>query len=157
MGRWYLALAVLALASCTTTRTRHVWSVREVVQNRQSLDGKTITIRGWLEDCRYLSCGLYDSAEEARRARDPDRIPLPGDEHGIGYYLSLGGYPWFDREAAEHACRRLRSQSRCGGIYVDLIARVDDRCMSDPVEGWIALCTDRPDTLVPIRIVRWSR
>jgi hypothetical protein len=133
MHRSYPVLAALALTACVTTTRGDSWSVRQVVENRHSLDGTTIIVRGWLADCRRLSCGLYDSREEERADR-------------IHYYLSIAATPWFDREVEPYT-----------PSYVVLAARLNDMCISDPAAETIAACADRPDTLVPIRIVRWGR
>jgi hypothetical protein len=112
-----------------------VWSVREVMDNRQLVNGKTVTVRGWIEHCQRLSCAFYDSPSELRT-----------DHANVGYWLGVGGHPSFDREAAAHIPG-----------YVVLTARVDIGCMNDPKNEVIALCTDRATTLSPLHIVRWER
>ena len=145
--RLSLALAALAMTSCiTSSPAGRVWSVRQVIENQDALDGRVITVRGWVRYCERLGCALYDSRAEERLDRDPDRGPGPGDPYGLGFHLSIGGYPWFDEQA------HLNAPS-----YVVMVAKVDGRCMNDPKEGIIAACTDRPDTLVPIRILRWGK
>ena len=143
---WLLALAVLALASCVTQPDGTVWSVRQVMDNPEAAEGKVINVRGWVQHCERLGCGLYDSREEYRRSQDPDRGPGPGDPEGLGFDLSIGTSAWFDEEAALNA-----------PSYVVMTVRVDGRCMNDPKYGIIAACTDRSDTLVPIRILRWGK
>jgi hypothetical protein len=145
VNRSYFALAALALASCVTAAGEDVWSVRQVIENQYELKGKVIRVRGWMDHCERLGCPLWDSPEEARRFREHDRSPRPGDEHALGFDLGLGGYPWFDREAEAII-----------PSYVVLTVRVSGRCMNDPAEGIIAACTDRGTSLVPIRIVRWG-
>ncbi|HEY5722898.1 MAG TPA: hypothetical protein VIT45_11310 [Allosphingosinicella sp.] len=146
MNRWSLAFAALSLASCATRPDGPVWSVRQVMDNSEAVEGKVIDIRGWVQRCERLGCGLYDSREEYRRSQDPDRGPGPGDPEGLGFHLSIGTSAWFDEEAALNA-----------PSYVIMTARVDGRCMNDPKHGTIALCIDRSGTLEPIRIIRWGK
>ena len=112
-----------------------VWSVREVMDNRHMVHGKTITVRGWMQHCQRLSCVLYDSPKEVSTG-----------PASIGYWLGVGGYPSFDRDAATHIPG-----------YVLLTARVDTGCMNDPRNEVIAVCTDRATALSPVGIVRWER
>lgn len=146
VNRWFLAFAPLALASCVTLPDGPVWSVRQVMDNSDAVDGKVINIRGWVQHCERFGCGLYDSREEYRRDQDPDRGPGPGDPYGLGFHLSIGTSAWFDEEAALNA-----------PSYVVMTARVDGRCMDDPKFGDIAVCTDRSNTLEPVRIIRWGK
>jgi hypothetical protein len=124
---------MLALAACTTASEERPWTVRQVLENRQSLNGKTIVLKGWSDSCQRLSCTLYDSPDEVRKER-------------ANYWVSVGGYPSFDQAAAA----RVPS-------YVVMVARVKTRCMNDPSGETIALCADRPSSIVPLRILRWSK
>ena len=117
-----------------------------MIENQDDLDGKTVTVRGWVQNCERLSCGLHDSRAEYRRNLSPEPVPGPGDPHGLGFHLSIGASQWFDEEAALNA-----------PSYVVMTARVDTRCMNVPKDGLIAACTDRPNTLAPIKIIGWGK
>jgi hypothetical protein len=119
-----------ALSACVAGPTERPLSVRQVIENAQALDGREITVAGWIQACRHLSCSLHASAEEAGRER-----PV--------YFLSIGRSGWFDAFARRNAPARIA-----------LRARVDARCITDPASGIIAACTDRPASLDPRGLVR---
>lgn len=124
-----LPFVILAVSACVTAPTERPLTVREIVENAEVLDGKEVVVSGWLEKCQHLSCGIFDSANEV----DKD----------FSYYLSIGPSPWFDSFA----------QRAAPGPIV-LRARIHDRCISNPATQIIAVCADRPSTLVPLALVR---
>jgi hypothetical protein len=125
-----LPFLILALSACVAGPPERPLSVRYVVENAGVLDGRDIVVSGWLQACQHLSCSLYDSAEEAGK-------------DSPSYFLSIGRSPWFDSFARRSAPTR-----------ITLRARVDASCISDPATGVFALCTDRPNSLEPLGLVR---
>ena len=67
-GVTLLAGAVL-LAGCAFSQPADVLTVEEVIQDISStdskLDGKTISIQGWLGSCGGTDCALYATSEDA--------------------------------------------------------------------------------------------
>ena len=122
-------LLIFALQASAAESTERPLSVREVMENAEALDGREISVSGWVQECHSLSCSLYASRREARR-QEPR------------YWLSIGSSPWFDAFARRNAPAR-----------VTLRARFDARCVSDPADGVIALCADRVRSLDPLAIV----
>lgn len=122
-------LLFLALQAAVPAQGERPLSVREVMENAGTLDGREIVVSGWIEECHRLSCTLYASRREARKDW-PD------------YWLSIGSSGWFDSFAARNAPTR-----------VTLRARFDARCVTDPASGIIALCADRVNSLAPIALV----
>ena len=123
------ALLILPLSACVTDASERPLSVREVVRQAAALDGQEVVVRGWIEECQHLSCSLYASPGERGR----DRV----------YYLSVGASKWFDAFAAQNA-----------PTFVTFRARVDARCIDDPADDVILACSDRVNSLSPIRLVR---
>jgi hypothetical protein len=124
-----LPFLLLALSGCVAGPAGRPLSVREVVERAEALDGREIVVAGWLDQCHRFSCGLYASAKEV--------------EKDLPYYLSIGPSPWFDSYARSAAPTR-----------IVLRARLNDRCISDPATGIIAVCGDRARTLEPLALVR---
>ena len=118
-----------ALGGCVTHHSQHPMTVQQVVQEARTLDGQEVVVTGWLQECRRLSCPLYASAEEAEKEQPS--------------FLSIGPSVWFDPLSLHLARTR-----------ITLRARFNSRCVSDPASGVIAVCTDRPASLEPIRMIR---
>ena len=125
-----LPLLLLALHGSAAEPADRPMTVREVMESAEALDGREITVSGWVEECRRLSCPLFQSRREARRTWPR-------------YWLSVGGSPWFDSFASRNAPGR-----------VTLRARLDARCVTDPRTEVFALCGDRAGSLHPLAIVR---
>jgi hypothetical protein len=125
-------LLSVTLSACVTGGDSRPWTVRQVVEKAEVLNGTEVVVAGWLETCQRLSCALYDSPAEATK-------------DGPTAYLSVGSSDWFDAEAR-----------RNGPAHVIIRARVDSRCISDPRQNVMKLCTDRPGDLHPLEIIRWS-
>jgi hypothetical protein len=124
-----IPLAFLALCACAAGPRERPLTVREVVENAQTLDGEVVVVSGWIERCHRISCGIFESADEVDR--------------DFPYYLSIGSSRWFDAFA-----------QRAGPTHVVLRARLRSRCISDPATRIIAACADRPGTLEPIALIR---
>ncbi|HEX6375587.1 MAG TPA: hypothetical protein VFZ91_07685 [Allosphingosinicella sp.] len=125
----FLPFSLLALSGCMAGATERPLSVREVVENARTLDGREIVVAGWLERCQSRSCGIHASADEV------------GDD--FPYYLSIGPSRWFDSFARRTAPTR-----------IVLRARLHDRCISDPAARIIAACADRAGTLEALAVIR---
>ena len=125
----FLPVLLLALSACVAGPGERPLNVRQVVENARALDGQEIVVSGWIEQCQRLFCSLYDSSEEV------------GKEWP--YFLSIGPSRWFDAFAERHAPTR-----------VTLRARLNNRCISDPGRGNIAVCADRANSLEPLSLVR---
>lgn len=127
-----LAACLLATPAVGAAReNERVWTVREVAKNAAALDGKKIVIRGRLERCYYLSCGLIEVGT------------FEGEQ--VRFYLSIGSDKEFDRQAAS----RLPS-------YVEMRVKVRNVCVTDPETDIITACGDRPGTLKPIKVLAWT-
>ena len=125
MQKFVAVLVLLNLSACAVTAERPR-TVKQVIENHEDLNGKLVTVSGWLGECQRLSCPLYDSREEAQKANP--------------YFLSIGGDYWFD------FLTRGKSPSQ-----ITLRGRVNSRCIDE-----ITLCTDRSDDLVPVQIIEWD-
>jgi hypothetical protein len=105
-------------------------SVTEVIARHRELNGRQVIVRGWLDRCRTLSCGLFASRKAAVIHRYGDDM------------LSIGWSKAFDRELLNR-----------GPVEILLRARVNDTCMRPEI-----ICLDRADELQPIKILRvWRR
>lgn len=125
-----LPLLFLALHGSAAQPAERPMTVREVMERAEALDGREIVVSGWVEECRRLSCPLFQSRREARR-------------EWPRYWLSVGSSPWFESFARRNVPGRMT-----------LRARLDARCVTDPRTEVIALCSDRAGSLHPLAIVR---
>jgi hypothetical protein len=124
-----LLLSLLAVLGCLAGPSASPLTVREVVVEAQSLNGREIIVEGWLEQCQRLSCPLFATPEDVR-SDDP-------------YFLSIGSAPWFDIEMREAM-----------PTWIVLRARFHDICVIDPASRIYAACSDRPETLEPLALIR---
>lgn len=125
-----LLTLLLAAHAISTGTPQNPLSVRQVMENAETFDGREVVLSGWLEDCLGLSCLFFASRAESRK-------------HPPRYLLSIGSSAWFDAFARRH---------RPGPVV--LRARFDARCVTDPRTDVIAVCTDRARSLDPVAIVR---
>ena len=125
-----LLLSLALQASAPPPPRERVLSVREVMENIELYDGRVIVVTGWIDHCEYLSCSLFASKAEVKK-------------EWPRYGLSIGASPWFDAFVLDRAPARITFR-----------ARFDGRCVTDPRDNVIALCTDRVRSLNPIAIVR---
>jgi hypothetical protein len=114
---------VLATSGCVSLRSAGALTVAEVTSSIVQLDGKTVTVRGWLDVCQHLSCGLFPSKEAAIERQYGDQM------------LSIASTPDFDDQAEGR-----------GPAEVLLVARVS----ADFRTKYI--CMDRAHELQPIAI-----
>ena len=124
----FLSFLLLVLGGCATSPQERPLTVQQVVERAEALDGREITVSGWIEECWPRGCVLYASRKEASKE-------LP-------YFLSVGPSQWFDTFAARHTPGR-----------VTLRARFNAHCITDPGTGAIAVCADRVSNLEPIRVL----
>ena len=124
---WPLALLLIA-ASPASART---YSVAEVMQHHEVLNGKRVQVRGWIAVCQKLGCLLQVS---------PDRSE----------WISIGTSPSFDR-----AVRRYQPDA----IEVVVEGIVHRECFDhskdadrDLMDGEI--CVDRADELAQPQLMR---
>lgn len=139
-----LAIALPAAASCQSGEPP-LFSVAELVPRIDELNGKTVRVAGYLDDCGGYSCDLYPSKAdvavwdrafaELRRTNRPVLPELP--------VLGIGtGDKWeFDAKAAPFT-----------GRYVVITGKVDNRCRYKGERG----CTDRSPDLDPTGIAAWT-
>jgi hypothetical protein len=115
---------LLVLAACAAVQNQPSLTVRDVAGDIHRFDGRVVTIRGWLDECKQLSCGLFQTREEATA-------------HQYGnHMLSIGSTKSFDRQALDR-----------GPAEVILRARVDAACRDPEV-----VCMDRASELVPVSV-----
>jgi hypothetical protein len=122
-GKFVLLSVGLLAASCVSLRSAGAVTVPEITSSIAQFDGKTVRMRGWLDVCQDLSCGLFASKEAA--------IERQYGEH----MLSIGSTPEFDDEAVGR-----------GPAEVVIVARMSADCRTKYV------CMDRAHDLRPIAI-----
>ena len=116
-------MALFGLSACVSLRSAGALNVPEVVANFAAYDGRTVRVRGWLDTCQMLSCGLFATKEEALN-------------RGYGeHMLSVGSTPDFDDQAVGR-----------GPAEVIIVARVNSDCRSK------FICMDRANELEPLAI-----
>jgi len=125
MRRRFLLMALLAAAP-VLAETLTPLSVVEVMTRKAELDGKVVTVRGWLDRCANLSCGLYPTREAARSS-------------GNRPFLSIGASPVVDNHL---------DLVRNAEVVIE--ARFDAKCV--PPSDYI--CLDRVPELDPVRLVQ---
>ncbi len=118
-----MVFAVITLSGCVSLQTSGALAVSDVTSDMTRFNGKTVRIRGWIDRCENLSCGLFASKEAA--------IQRQYGEH----MLSIGSNPEFDDQAVGR-----------GPAEVILVARVSDRCRTRYI------CMDRASELVPLAV-----
>ena len=124
-----LPFLLLALGGCVTTAREPPLSVQQVVEQAEALDGREITVSGWIHECRPRGCALYGSRKDV--------------DNDSSFFLSIGPSAWFDEWAEEYGSRRITFR-----------ARLDAFCIiDDPRPDIIRVCADRAPTLQPIRVV----
>lgn len=105
-------------------------TVLQVLENREKLDGKLVTVRGWLPRCEGYDCLLYDSQEAAEADLSDKRSHR---------YLGIGDSPEFDKNVAGQL-----------PAFVVLRAKFDAECVEP--SGWI--CLDRVADLTQVKILK---
>ena len=61
-----LLAGVALLTGCAFSAPSDAMSVEEVIADIEVLDGKVVTVRGWLGQCGGYDCGLFASLDDAR-------------------------------------------------------------------------------------------
>ena len=104
--------------------------IGDVITRYRLLDDAPVRVRGWLGECRRLSCQLYEGADYQ------------------GARLSLGASDTFDRRAARLASRWVMVEGRVNAFCLD----TDPHPLPND-EVLVTGCTDRADDLRNPRIV----
>ena len=98
-----LLAMISALGGCTFSAPDDAYSVEEVLSdissNESHLDGKVVSVRGWLGECGGTNCGIFQSLSDARKVSQyrtlPDEEWMPAFDRS----LSIGGNGAFDQRA----------------------------------------------------------
>lgn len=128
--RALVTLPVTVCLSACATVAEPPRTVRWVVENKAELDGKLVTVRGWVSRCDRTSCALYAQLEDVGK----DEV----------FAISVGRADWFDA--------RVRGRPLSEVI---ITGTVQAQCINDPTDQVAAICFDRSPDLVPTKIVRW--
>jgi hypothetical protein len=134
-------LAVAVLASCKAAAAvdlNRVWSVDEVIESIDALNGKTVRVSGYLGHCGVYDCPFFQD-RQAKQQRDRWWAAVNGGKkhQKPPRWLGIGGFPEFDSKA-----------NALAESYVLLTAKVSNKCLSHGKPQ----CTDRSSDLEPIRI-----
>jgi hypothetical protein len=128
-----LAFFAVGCSSKTPIDTSHTLAVPDVLENIDSLNGKTVKVLGFLPDCGVYDCSLFVNEQQAhdfwRIANKPQGEKLPK-------FVEIGEVRGFDARTRPFA-----------GHYVVVTGRVTNEC-----RGHGHFCTDRGPDLVPIDI-----
>jgi hypothetical protein len=136
-------------AGCAAQAPRK--SIEDVIAHIDSLDGKTVSVAGYLGKCAGYDCLLFSSrGDEHAYSQGMAKMTAM---HAAGQrvaptdlprlkYLGIGSAGDFDRKAA----------ALVNG-YVLITGKVTDRCREP---GGEAGCTDRTADIVPSDIVAWQ-
>jgi hypothetical protein len=130
------ASVAAALASCHAA-PKHVFSVHEVIENIDFLNGRTVRVGGYLPTCGRYDCALYPSQEDVRRrgiwfaavVKEGKKPPFEEPES-----LGIGSDGDIDKKAAPLV-----------GHYVLITGTVDNRCR-------FHRCLDRGADIHPMAI-----
>ena len=116
----------------------------EVRQNIQALDGKVVTVEGWIGRCDATNCGLYASLEDAELVEDwrPKDNGRPSDAWyaAMNRRVSIGGNAWFDFRVQFFAMSKVKVRGR-----------IDSYCRTEGV-----FCFDRANELEPVQFYPFS-
>jgi hypothetical protein len=142
----------------------------EVVKSIQRLNGRTITVAGYLGNCAGYDCALYTDATQAKLAadwfkrlhvamRNHDRRNLPEEpaDSWHKYSLGIGSGDW--------QCHQRRTDDDClsafdrkaapfQNSYVLITGRATKMCRDEHGEPG---CIDRSTDLFPTEIKKWNR
>lgn len=126
-----LALSTMLLG-CPKPVPDHPVSVLDVQKNIHAWDGETVTIDGWLGECRGYDCRIYNSLSDARMADQGDMAKTAWME-AMDRSLGIASNDSFDAEAIKAPFTKIR-----------LKAKVSDKCSGSSI-----ICLDRvPDLYV---------
>lgn len=125
-----LALLPFAILLKAVPADAERMTVKQVIENKDRLDGKIVTVSGWLPECEGLNCILYESPESTTAGPDSERS---------NYHLGIGDYRVFERKAAG----RLPA-------FVVLRARFHGECVAPSK----LICLDRIEDLSGVQILR---
>jgi hypothetical protein len=149
--------AALFVASCDSGDD--YLTVEEFVPKINDLDGKTVTVAGYLAECAGYECRLYADragkdrhdrwfAEMRRLKRWPEAAPPPT--------VGIGSNSWECQQNRTDECvfEFDRKAVSFNDNYVMITGRVWNRCRD---EQGLPGCTDRSTDIWPTEIKRWNR
>jgi hypothetical protein len=125
MRRTLAPLSSVLVLGCATVSQPPKVTVTQVTSNFAAYDGQVVLVRGWLDECHELSCGLFASRAEAVKRQYGDQM------------LSIGSTRSFDDKAVGR-----------GPVEIVLKVKVDGECRLNQN----IICTDRAHELVPISV-----
>lgn len=129
----FIMLCALGGCGYAPINVDEVLTVPQVAEHIHYLNGKVVTVEGWLGKCAGYDCRISPS-------RGDTNIIVTVDYHSekwsaaMDRSLPIGGSEPFDQMAAPLQFSKVRIK-----------ARINDRC-------WPRNCTDRADILQPISI-----
>jgi hypothetical protein len=142
-----LAMCTGAIASCSpaaTAESDKLRSIPDVIADIDALNGKTISVAGYLGECAGYECALFENEEGKRRY---DRLIADlrrGQRSALAEPANLGigsGANFeFDRRA---------------GPFRNSYVVITGRATSDCRHRGVSTCTDRSTDLEPTEIRSW--
>lgn len=130
-----ICAVMLLLAGCTFNPPDDAMSVKEVREQIHSLDGKSVAVIGWIDECYGLNCGLYESLDDARLVSEGSR-QTDAWHAAMDRRLSIGLVDRIDFQAQFFQFKQ-----------VVIYGRVNSHCRQEGV-----FCFDRADDIQPTSI-----
>lgn len=124
-----LLVPSIMLLGCSEPVPERPVSVLEVRDNIHAWNGETVTIDGWLGECRGYDCRIYNSLSDART------VELSVAKKGawmeaFGRTLGIASNTDFDAEAIKVPFTRIRLTAKvsdeCRGSWTSCLDRVPD-------------------------------
>ncbi|WP_299194207.1 hypothetical protein [uncultured Erythrobacter sp.] len=133
----------LMLGGCALSKPDDVYSVEEVLadisSSQSELDGKTVSVHGWLGECYGTNCAIFSNLEDAEKVAAYRELP---DEEWMPAFdrsLSVGSNDGFDASA-------LLMQFN----EVVIVGEINAQWRKPPDESGIQFgCLDRCDDIRP--------
>ena len=129
----FITLCALGGCGYAPINVDEVLTVPQVAEHIHYLDGKIVTVEGWLGKCAGYDCHISPSHDDMYTIVVVDYHSEKWSA-AMDRSLSIGGSEAFDQVAAPLQFSKVRIK-----------ARINDRC-------WSLACTDRADILEPISI-----
>ena len=93
----------LMLAGCALSKPDNAYSVEEVLADISSaqseLDGRTVSIHGWLGECWGTNCAIFSTLEDAEKVGAYQELPEEEWMPAFNRSLSVGSKDAFDNAA----------------------------------------------------------
>jgi hypothetical protein len=133
----YLLAILCASCNAKSVDANRTLTVAEVLQNLDALNGKQVSVAGFLPECGGYDCSLFANEQQAKDfwkiANSRDR------KEKLPEFVEIGFVPGFDEKAG-----------RLAGNYVVVSGRVTNQC--HPGE-----CLDRGPNLIPTDVALSSQ